>query len=814
MNKVILLFSHLILFLFGFYKSHATHVAGMDVQWKCLGNDTYQITLVVYRRCTDGASSMSTLPPVISSDSCGNSYTISTPSAQSYTIDDITPVCGSQQKPCPLSGGNAQSSSQVPLGLERHTWVYKIFLGGNYSNCCWYKIHWQLCCRSSIITTGLADADFYDDFWLNRCMANNSPKFSSNVLLIKNAGEDIRYNLGMVDDENDSLTYRLSPPLGGAYSSPWSFNYPLTCFNGNNPNPNLNPPTGFNLDPLTGDLIFHPTQVQSSVIKITVTEWRKIGGIAKVIGVTSRDLQVFILQGMNNKLPTLSGPYIYNFCAGSESCFTINTNDQNIADTTRILTNNSIALSSSTFSKSPDTTKQAYGQFCWNPGTNDIRSRPYYFVAGASDNSCPVTGEAYRSYTIYVRPQFSVNTLIEKLSCSTYNFKAINTDTSSHYRQWQIYKGSVLVDSFLNSDSIAGYKFKSTGKFYIKYHATNAYCDAIKWDTIIITNATSLDLLLSQDSVICKGDSFFLDVTPLNGISPYAYRWYLNGILVNSTSGFTVRPVTNSMYRVEVISSDSCKMSQTGTVNIVVDSSTTRLAKINDTLICIGSSIDILPLVISGRKPYLFHWYQNGVMISSSSILSIIPKKPSSYILELVSADRCNNTAMDTFNIGFFPSGLVSITTTGTNIFKGQSLSMKANGKGNFNWIGSNIISSWNDSILVRPLVSTTYTLICKNYYECDDTAQITIYVNNVGLKSPVKLNEMKFSVYPNPAKNELVVSYLFAANNLFTISNMLGQYIMQGDIKDEKMILNIASLKAGIYFIKIGEEVRKFVKD
>ena len=138
MKKLILIIAY---FLFSFSELKATHVMGLDMQWKSLGNDTYNITVVVYRRCTDGAAGMSNPGLIITSDSCVNSYTVTSGSPISYTVEDITPTCVSQQKPCPISGGNGQSTASIPSGIERHTWVYKVFLGGTYANCCWYKTY-------------------------------------------------------------------------------------------------------------------------------------------------------------------------------------------------------------------------------------------------------------------------------------------------------------------------------------------------------------------------------------------------------------------------------------------------------------------------------------------------------------------------------------------------------------------------------------------------------------------------------------------------------------------------------------------------
>ena len=206
-------------------------------------------------------------------------------------------------------------------------------------------MRWQLCCRNSNITTGLGDADFFSESWLNRCLsvADNSPEFKNLPIEIRCAGQDVIYNHGVYDADGDSLSYAMAPPLGGSFISPWSYNYPLTCLGANNPNPNANPPTGFNLNASTGDLSSRPMQAQITVLKTMVTEWRKDSvGIYRVIGKTARDMQFIIIQTCNNKLPMLSGPFTYDVCVNEQLCITLNTNDQDLSDTTHIYWNKGI----------------------------------------------------------------------------------------------------------------------------------------------------------------------------------------------------------------------------------------------------------------------------------------------------------------------------------------------------------------------------------------------------------------------------------------------------------------------------------------
>ena len=46
-----------------------------------------------------------------------------------------------------------------------------------------------------------------------------------------------------------------------------------------------------------------------------------------------------------------------------------------------------------------------------------------------------------------------------------------------------------------------------------------------------------------------------------------------------------------------------------------------------------------------------------------------------------------------------------------------------------------------------------------------------------------------------------------------YRITNLMGQTLMQGSINTETQQIDIASLPAGMYFINMGEQTVKFVK-
>ena len=78
-------------------------------------------------------------------------------------------------------------------------------------------------------------------------------------------------------------------------------------------------------------------------------------------------------------------------------------------------------------------------------------------------------------------------------------------------------------------------------------------------------------------------------------------------------------------------------------------------------------------------------------------------------------------------------------------------------------------------------------------------------------------------TVYPNPTNSVLTIqhstlttsnaSHFSIPNSSFRITNLMGQTLLQGSINAETQQIDIANLPAGMYFISVGEQTAKFVK-
>lgn len=74
---------------------------------------------------------------------------------------------------------------------------------------------------------------------------------------------------------------------------------------------------------------------------------------------------------------------------------------------------------------------------------------------------------------------------------------------------------------------------------------------------------------------------------------------------------------------------------------------------------------------------------------------------------------------------------------------------------------------------------------------------------------------ENDFSIYPNPTDDVLFVQTLRAMSlpdQSYRIINLMGQTVLSGNINADTQQINIESLPAGMYFITVVGETRKFV--
>ncbi|MFY0674267.1 MAG: hypothetical protein JXQ87_12740, partial [Bacteroidia bacterium] len=439
-------------------KAEATHVMGSDIQWECIGKDTFKITMQVYRDC-NGINLSAT--PMTALSSCGSQRINMTMGAGR----DITPVCDEQCTRCDSRGCSFQYGIEV-----RELTAILIVSDWRKNGCCEVTLTWQQCCRNGAITTGAANQNFYVEAKLNICQdpCDNSPTFTGDPLAIICLGRDFIYNQGVQDKDidpvtgglADSLVYSWAEPMTSAtgkttWSNNYSFNKPLNYLGF--PRNNLKFPRGIHLDSATGDMMFRPMKVEQTVMSIKIESYRK----GKFTGVTRRDIQVVVIKCPDNNPPVISGinckqPKPQNFktqaCAGEKLCFTVCTSDKDKDDTVTISWN--AGIPGATFEIINKGDKRETGRFCWTPSEAQVSKFPYTFVVNAKDNACPVNGFSARSFQIVVKapPKAEYDTLIYDCGEARFIARKVGRINISQY-MWNL-SGRIVVNRGGAADTV------------------------------------------------------------------------------------------------------------------------------------------------------------------------------------------------------------------------------------------------------------------------------------------------------------------------------------------------------------------------
>lgn len=269
---------------------------GGDVYYRCLGNNRFEITFILYQDCIDGN------PQAISGDSplFYAIYTNHTTPLFVSAEDDLQPVFTEYVPP---NFSNECVNNPPPTCMQRQEFKTTITLQPNTVG---YKIVYQRCCRNSKIknviqpgNVGVTYSATIPPFSNGQC-SNNSARFKNVPPQIICIDNPFVYDFSATDTDGDSLSYRLCQAyIGGSpngnqskpqgteivpnapslpYQPPYSYAMPITG----------TPPISVNAQ--TGILTVTPNAIGRFVVTVCVDEWRE--GV--IINTISRDVQFVV----------------------------------------------------------------------------------------------------------------------------------------------------------------------------------------------------------------------------------------------------------------------------------------------------------------------------------------------------------------------------------------------------------------------------------------------------------------------------------------------------------------------------------------
>jgi gliding motility-associated-like protein len=382
----------------------ASHFAGSDLTYSCVGGNTYLITLTFYRDC-GGVPAPVDVTVSFNCSSNPNFGFSATLSPLPGTGQYITQSCSIHQ--C-LSYG-------INNGIQEYVYQATVTL----IPCNSWEMKFTDCCRNNVTTVS---SNYLNNFFieseLNNLQApcNSSPYFSNKPISYACINQSFCFNHGVIDPNGDSLAYSFYAPHTTSSNTSVIYIPPYSSTNFLN---SVNP---ISLNPLTGDICFTASTSLTTITGIRIEEWRTINGQPTLIGVLNRDMQLSV-ENCINKLPTLSGIdtlnthtfnsndtiYQVEMCLGPTIDFDINGFDMDTfssviigrPDIFHISWNQGIPQGS--FTTYFNGTDSAYAHFNWTPISADVSNVPKCFTATIYDEACPNYGSQTFSYCFIVK---------------------------------------------------------------------------------------------------------------------------------------------------------------------------------------------------------------------------------------------------------------------------------------------------------------------------------------------------------------------------------------------------------------------------
>lgn len=459
LKLVLSLFGLALQFGFGF-NAKATHLNGIEISYKYLSTDNYEVTVKTYRDCSglpqcaacsqpggQGTCSVQVdlfgaeLPQGIAhnlpAQSCNKQ------SFGSYPLQwvrqesgyDVLQLCELAKSIC--NNCNTRTAGTFAPGIEIYTFRGNVNLSSIPSSCCWVGIGFTNCCRNNANETfqNPASLNYYSEAIINRCtpggnssvVLKNKPNF---LIGYHSSSSNIKQlNLGAFDPDGDSIAYRLAPSLTAhgiatPYYAPYSANAPFKYLGFPAISPPLIPPSGISINPLTGDIRFNNIAPFVASFVIEILEYRTINNTPTLVGLTRKDHQIYSTQNSPNNPPQLKAYKQNTLVPNTQDAFYQNINSSfclqlaapdnaeawDTSDIKLLFTNADTSLYPFTISRAYSlNTRGVNGPkydsmvFCWNtPNQPRTGNQPYLFSFEVRDRACPNNSFYVRTFAVFV----------------------------------------------------------------------------------------------------------------------------------------------------------------------------------------------------------------------------------------------------------------------------------------------------------------------------------------------------------------------------------------------------------------------------
>lgn len=339
----------------------------------------------------------------------------------------------------------------------------------------------------------------------------------------------------------------------------------------------------------------------------------------------------------------------------------------------------------------------------------------------------------------------------------------------------------------------------TSGNYKVVVTNANGCSDSSSALAVVVNTRPGATITAGGSLTFCQGGSVTLNANTGSGLS---YQWKKNGVNIGGANSASYVANSAGNYTVVVNNASNCADSSNAITVVVNPLPSATITPLGDTVFCIGGSVI---LNANAGINLSYQWKLNGNNISGANAISFTASGGGSYQVVVSNANACKDSSR-TITVTVNPLPIAPIIAL-------NGLELTTTSTGNFQWFRNDTAISGATNNNYDVTQKGTYKLRITDANGCSAISN-SITISNVGIRSGII--DYPFAVYPNPADNIITIEGISVDETevSFMIINALGEIVKVGNITKQKTEIEISDLAKGVYLVRIGDRMEKFVKE
>lgn len=673
----------LVVSLFVFSQSMATHIVGGEIFYDYIGNDNYRVTMIIYRDCFNGE------PPF------DNPAYIGIFDQNNNLVRNLGVIVNPDSVLIPST---INSPCFIPPTNICYRKAYYNFVVNLPPTSGFYYVVYQRCCRNNTINNILnpsqTGATYIGQIKANSFLINSSPRFKALPPPFVCLNYPFVFDHSATDPDGDVIRYSLCTPLIGGDTltpqpiqpSPPPYNGvvfvpPYSVSNMLNGTPGIQP---LNIDSITGIMTATPNTYGQFVIGVCAREYRN----NVYLGETRRDYQLNVVPCPSLVVSAFLNPIIscgsntVSFHNGSFGAISYHW-DFGVPGTTNDTSNAVNPVYTYPDTGTYNVTLIAYSIF--NPNCADT-----------------VTG------VVNIRADMIADfSFVRDICTNTFQFTdtiltAVNPSAVSY--NWN------FGDNTSSTSHNPSHIYNSPGNYNVTLIVSANGCTDTVTKTLtalpVLTAVTHAINNVSSCPGICDGSGY---VQSVNNQGPYTIQW--TNLPVQTD---TIINLCAGTYTVTVTDSAGCMATATLTIT---EPPALAMSVAVTPAYCGGKCIGTVSAQVSGgTPPYSIIWSNGSTSAAQQNLCA------GDYTVSVTDANGCTLTPATLSVLHSDSIPVLTVTPDSAVIYYGQSVNLQATAATNYiyNWQPPTYLS--NSSIanpISTPAQDIQYVLTVTDQYGC-----------------------------------------------------------------------------------------------